>query len=149
MTDKIQAFLDGIDDVAVLEDLYDKRDDLYGKFAELGISEIVAFSDAWEIWGWILSDGFETLFDQDRPFSDWIDTFERVGCNKIIPILIEVSQIVPDSVYLQDHSAASGEFIRGKWAPLKACLERFFDHNDQILADLCVYVRSHRNIFFS
>ncbi len=145
MDEKVKAFLAGANDQAVVDDLYDKLTTASGKKSP----EAETFMEAWDTSGWISSSGFEILFEQERPFEDWIKIFERVGFVEALPILDNVRLIVPDAVYIDGYTDKSGEFISEKFEELKTCAYQFYALHDALMARVSDYLREHSEQFFS
>jgi len=67
------------------------------------------FVQAWELSGFIASDGFENLFEQDRSLDEFAQLLTDIGFPEVLPIFQKVTALVPhamrcqDSMVLRDH----------------------------------------------
>lgn len=145
MSDPVTAFLTGEDDDDAIEEIVDKLFRVHSNSSETQVCKLL---DAWEASRYLHTNGFEILFEQSRPFTDWIDIFAAIDFVEAIPILNKVDQLVPEHVYLPEYTTESGVYIRAQFDELQACAYAFWDLDDVFLKRVRAYIREHSDLFF-
>ncbi len=141
MTEKVTDILDGSNDETLLYELYTRIE-------APANPEQALFREAWAVSGFIASDGFETLFEQEVPMAEFAQLFVNIGFSEAMPIFQKVMDVVPDSLLSEGYNSAVCEHLQENFERLKELLYEYLDASQgRLLPAFGQYVRDHKEDF--
>lgn len=137
----VAEILNGSNDEDALYELYKRIEPARNRSQAL-------FVEAWELSGFIASDGFEFLFEQDRSIDEFAQLFADIGLPQVLPVFQSVKAVVPDHMLAVEYNSALRDHLTRNFDRLKELLYEYFDiANSQLLAAFGQFVRDHRQDF--
>ena len=141
------ATLDGSNDEAVLSRLY------LALRGETGLADPQnrsqeQFVRAWELTGFLASDGFEWAFQQIYSADELAAMLADVGFGEGAALVRRAYSMVPDALFLPGQEHLLIKHVRSQFEPLKALLHEYLSVADNLLLPaLAKFVREHRADF--
>lgn len=141
MTGNLDDILTGSDDEDLLHELYTRIEPPCNSAQGL-------FVDAWELSGFIASDGFEFLFDQERSLAELAQVLVDIGLPEALPIFEKVKVVVPDSILAKDYEDGLRDHLTDNFDRLKELLYEYLDVSDaRLLPAFGEFIRKHKESF--
>ena len=141
MTGNIADILTGSDDEALLYELYTRIEPPCNPAQAL-------FVDAWELSGFIASDGFEFLFEQERSLDEFAQVLVDIGLPEALPIFQKVKAVVPDAMLAKAYDAGLRDHLTNNFDRLKELLYEYLDVADgRLLPAFGEFIRKHKESF--
>jgi hypothetical protein len=135
--------LDGSNDEEALSALYDA-------IGEPQNSSQKAFVKAWELTGFLASDGFEWLFEQAAKPDELAAMLAAVGFTDGAVFIRKANALVPATLLAEGQEELLSEHLRSHFEPFKALLHEYLGVADTLLTPaLGDFVRRHRQDFES
>lgn len=136
-----QTILAGSNDELLLHELY-------SRIRHARNPAQAAFVDAWEISSFVASDGFETLFEQDRSIEEFAQALAAIGVPQLVPTFRKVAAMVPEGLRKKGREVALREHLDRNFENLKELFNEYIDISGAfLLPALGHYVREHRDDF--
>jgi hypothetical protein len=102
----------------------------------------------WEVTGYIASDGFEWLFEQQVPLDDFAARFAEIGFPEGSDFVQRAAALVPAPLLEAGDLVALFKHIRSQFEPFKALLQEYLAVADRrLLPALGDFVRRNRQDF--
>ncbi|WP_372724729.1 hypothetical protein [Novipirellula sp.] len=141
MTANISEILAGSDDEALLHELYTRIETPCNPAQAL-------FVDAWELSGFIASDGFEFLFEQERSLDEFAQVLLDIGFPEAKPVFEKVKAVVPDSMLAKEYDAGLRDHLTNNFDRLKALLYEYLELSDtRLLPTFGDFIRKNKESF--
>ena len=135
--------LNGSDDYAALSSLYGALGQPQNRSQE-------QFVRAWELTGFLASDGFEWLFEQDYSVEELAAMLANVGFEEGATFIRRAYSMVPEKLLEEGQEKLLVEHLRANFEPLDALLHEYFRVTDNLLLPAFGnFVRRNRQDFES
>lgn len=141
MTSNLADILAGSDDEALLHELYTRIESPCCPTQTL-------FVDAWELSGFIASDGFEFLFEQERSLGEFAQVLVDIGFPEALPIFEKVKSVVPDAMLVNEYDVGIRDHLADNFQRLKELRYEYYDvAAARLLPAFGDFIRKHRESF--
>jgi hypothetical protein len=107
------------------------------------------FCRVWEASELLASDGFESLFEQSIPLSEYAASFVKMGMSEVNGVFDRVLALIPPKLLLPESEDILFEHLRSLFEDLKALLYEYYDKSRDLTNTIARYVREHQSDFLN
>jgi hypothetical protein len=140
------AFSPDIDALQLYAGVHEKSHDLFRCMSKR--FPFAIYYDVREFSGFIASDGFEILFEQDRSLDEFAQVFADIDFPEALPVFQKVKAVVPETMLTREYDSELREHLTSNFDRLKELLYEYFDvSNVYPMPAFGEFVRRHKDEF--